>query len=287
MTKMKGGFTMIVAIQDPVQYAVWIELALFDLRKDARFHSEDELEGLSKSMVIKQLQNIIVCRVGDRYEVIVGVGRVQAARKNNWAKIRADVYEGLTEFQKLDMIFSENEDRKNASPLYQAQLLNGMQGTDSEKMTQEELADKIGKDQTTVSKYLSLMSLSPKIWDNMNAFIKFGMRHFIQLNRIENKDDQWKLGEIAREKGLSSSELGAFVDKHLGVKPGKKEGRPKGDKNLGADGFAFVQKGSNLRIKANCDLSGDLEVFLTQLKAAIVTWRETHPAKKTEASQPA
>jgi ParB family transcriptional regulator, chromosome partitioning protein len=275
---------MTVAIQDPVQYALWVELGLCDLRKDARFHPDDEVEGVAKSIAVKQLQSIAVCRIPDpanpggwRYEVIFGVGRVLAGRKLNWEKIRADVYEELSEFQKLQMIFAENEDRKNASPLYQAQLLNEMMKADN--ITQDQLAETMNKSQQTISDYLGLLKLSPKVWANTSTLVKFGMRHFKQLLRIENEDDQWKLAEIAREKGLSSSELATLIDKQLGVKSGKKAGRPKGDKNVGTDGFAFVQNGSNLRIKANCDLSGDLDAFLAQLKAAIMTWRESHPQK--------
>jgi ParB/RepB/Spo0J family partition protein len=270
---------MTITIQDPVQYAVWVDLSLCDIRLDARFHSDEEIENLSKSMAVKQLQNIILCRKGDRNEVIVGVGRVLAAKKLGWAQIRADVYESLSEFQKLEMTFSENEDRKNASPLYQAKLLKAMQGTGPDALTQQDLADRIGKTQANVNQYLSLLDLSPRIFENINAFIKLGMRHFMQLNRLENKDDQWKFAEMAAQKDLSASELGALIDKQPGQKQAKAAGRPKGDKNVGADGFAFVQKGTHLRIKANCDLSGDLDKFLSNLKAAILTWRETHPPK--------
>jgi ParB/RepB/Spo0J family partition protein len=277
---------MTIAIQDPVQYAVWVDLSLCDIRKDARFHPYDEVESLAKSMAVKQLQNIIVCRAGDRSEVIVGVGRVLAARKLGWAQIRADVYEGLTEFQKLEMTFSENEDRENASPLYQAQLLKAMQGSGSEALTQEELADKIGKTQANVNQYLSLLDLSPKIWGNITAVIKLGMRHFRQLNRLENKDDQWKFAEMAAAKGLSSSELGGLIDNQLGKTQAKGAGRPKGDKNVGAAGHAFVQKGSKLRIKVMCDLTKDLDSFLSDLKAAILTWRESHPLKRGGLEKP-
>jgi len=278
---------MTVVIPDPVQYGVWIELNLCDLRKDARFHPDDEIDSLAKGLAIKQLQSIAVCRIPDaaapggwRYEVIFGVGRVQAARKNTWDKIRADVYEGLTEFQKLHMIFSENEDRKNASPLYQALVLKQMQRADEQPMTQGQLAEKIGKDQGSVSRYLSLFDLSPRIWENMHAYIKLGIRHFIQLNRLENKDDQWKLAEITREKGLSSSELAALIDKQLGVKPASKAGRPKGDKNVGAEGFVFFQRGSRLRVKANLEYDEDAEALAELFKIAFRTWQISHPPVK-------
>jgi len=283
---------MTVTLPDAVLNGVWIELALCDLRQDARFHPDDEIDDLAKGLSVKQLQSIAVCRIPDaaapggwRYEVIFGVGRVQAARKNNWEKIRADVYEGLDEFQKLDMIFSENEDRKNASPLYQAIVLKRMQGTRTEALTHDQLAERMGKDRSTVSKYMALLDLSPKIWANVNAFTKLGMRHFIQLNRLENKDDQWKLAETAREKGLTSSELAALIDKHLGVKPGKKEGRPKGDKNVGHDGFVFFQRGSRLRVKANLEYNEDAEALAELFKIAFRTWQISRPPKLNSAGK--
>lgn len=279
-------------IPNPVQYAAWVDLNLCDLRRDARFHGDDEVASLLASMNTKQLQNIIVCRtpspsplpgertMGEgncRYEVIVGVGRLLAARKGNWTQIRADVYEGLTELQKLDMVFSENEDRQNASPLYQAKLLDGMMKAGD--LTQEQLGEQIGKTSQSVGQYVGLLALSPKILENENMFSKFGLRHFKQLLRIENKDDQWKLAEMTREKDLSSSELSALVDKQLGRTPAKKAGRPKGDKKVGAEGFAFSQKGGRLRIKANIEYNEDADAIADLLKIALRTWQISHPVR--------
>jgi ParB family chromosome partitioning protein len=270
-------------IPNPVQESVWLDLSLMDFRPDARPHSEEELAKLAKSMSIRQFQNIIVCRKGERYEVIAGVGRILAARMLKWEKIRADVYEGLNEAQKLSMMFDENEDRENPPVLYQAKVLQTiLQEEGLTDLTQQDLADKIGKDRTTVTKYIALFELSPKIWENVNAFTKLGMRHFAQFLRIENKDDQWKLAEITLQKGLSSTELRALVDKQLGKKQGAgKVGRPKGAKKVGVEGFAIIQRGSTIHIQGLYDPNTDLEEFITRLKAAILTWRTTHPIRAT------
>jgi len=285
---------MTIVIPDPIQYSVWIALNLCDIRPDARFHPDEEVGILATGMTVKQLQSIAVCRVPDpanpgswRYEVIFGVGRVLAARKNSWEKVRADIYEGLTEFQKLDMIFSENEDRKNASPLYQAKVLKGMM--EAGNLTQDQLAEQIGKTRQNVSQYVGLFNLSPRIWDNANTFAKFGLRHFIQLLRVKNEDDQWKLAEMARDQSLSSPELQAAVDKHLGVKTGaKKEGRPKGDKTVGPNGFAFKrQKGDILiKIKGRFSEENGIAVFLAKAGEAWTQWVSKNPKpKKATASK--
>ena len=193
---------MTITIQDPVQYAVWVDLPQCDIRKDARFHPDEEIENLAKSMAVKQLQNIIVCREGDRLEVIVGVGRVLAAKKLGWAKIRADVYEGLTEFQKLEMTFSGNEDRKNASPLYQAQLLKAMQGSGPEELTHEQLAERMGKERSTVANYIRLLKLPPDIQVAVRNN-QLSMGHARALINVDTIDKQLYLFNEIKKKGLS------------------------------------------------------------------------------------
>jgi len=267
-------------IPNPVQESVWLEVALMDFRQDARPHSDEEVSKLAGSMATRQLQSILVCRNGSRYEVIAGVGRILSARKLNWEKIRTDVYEGLNELHKLSMMFDENEDRENAPALYQAKLLKEMMS--AENLNQEQLAGKTGKDKTTISKYMSLFDLSPKIWGELNRFNSLGIKHFMQLLRIENADDQFKFAEIAVDKDLSVDALQALIDKQLGVKSGaKKVGRPKGDKSLDANGFAFTRKGSKLRIKAEFDEASGVDAFLANLKGALASWQGSHPQKTT------
>src|SRR5207249_3336590 len=98
---------------------------------------------------------------------------------------RAEVYENLSKSQKLMITFMENEVRKNASPLYQAQMLNGIK--EEEDLTQTQLEERVGMDQSTISQYLSLLQLSPEIFKNIGRLIKLGVSHFMQISRLDNK----------------------------------------------------------------------------------------------------
>lgn len=261
-------------IPSPDKVSVNIELSEVDLRPDARPHSAEDIAKLAKSMAMRQLQNIIVCKENGRYEVIAGVGRVLAARLLKKDTIKADVYDILAESQKLSIMFDENEDRENPPALYQAKLVQAMKTEDNHPgRTQQQLADALGKDQTTISKYLSLQSLSPKIWADMNMFINLAIRHFVQLLRIKNEDEQWKVAKVTVQRELSASQLESLIDQKLGVKPTAKMGRPKDRKSLGAEGFEVTRKKDNLMIRAVLTTAADLDAFLSKLRAEILRLR--------------
>lgn len=261
----------------PTSQTMWIDLPLIDFRPDARFHSDEEIDDTAQSLAVNgQLQNVIVCKAGDRYELIVGGCRLRAAVKRDWKRIKADVYEGLTEGQKLGMIFSENEDRRNASPLYQAKILQSLMQV--QNMDVQQLADERHKDRTTIVKYLSLANLSPSIWADVNRFTNLGLRHFLQILRIENADAQRKLAETAEADDLSAKELQKIVDRALGLSK-ERGGRPKGDKSPDAGGFAFTRKGGTFKLKASLSESEDWDAFAARLKEAFLAWRAANPAK--------
>src|SRR5690242_5312019 len=126
-------------IPKPDRQSVDIELSLIDVRPDARPHSQEDIAKLAQSLSMRQLQNVILCKAGDRYELIAGVGRVLAARTLNRISIQADVYEVLAEAEKLSIMFDENEDRENPPVLYQAKLMQAMRKEDNKPdRTQEQ-----------------------------------------------------------------------------------------------------------------------------------------------------
>jgi len=270
-----------VIIPNPVQESVWLELSLMDFRPDARLHSDEDLAKLAKSMSVRQIYSIIVCKNGDRYEVIAGVGRILVGRMLSWDKIRADIYEGLTETQKLSLMFDENEDREDPPALYQAKVLKNLietekQATGQDNIPQDKLAEMVGKDQATVSRYLALFKLSPLVWKNYARCIKLGAKHFVQILRIESEDEQWKLTETTLEKDLTSEELKKIVDKKLGVSKG---GRPKKSKSLGDVGFEVKRRKDTLTIRGVLPLAEDPAAFMARLNDEILRQRSLPTGK--------
>lgn len=206
-----------------------IPLNRIDLPPDARVHEPADIESLAADMRLnEQLQEIVVTPTGNkRYVVVAGVGRTLAARKLKWKTIRALVREGLTAFDRFHITFSENEERDNVSPLYQAYLLGQMR--EQGKLTQEALAKRLGKTRASIGQYLALLSLSPEIRANANRFASLGLAHFLQIIRIESQSAQDRLLRIAVTESLSVPELRRRVDRLL-----KTPAKGKGKKSLPA-----------------------------------------------------
>src|SRR5207302_6607463 len=136
----------------------WIDLDLVDLPQDAREHTEADIDDMAAQLKEEgQIQNIVVLRQGGRYQVVAGARRIKGARKLGWKQIKADVRDGLSEYERLDIMFSENEGRVEANPLYQASLLKKMQ-TES-KLNQTAFAEKLGKTGAWLSQYFGLLEL--------------------------------------------------------------------------------------------------------------------------------
>ena len=144
----------------------WVELQEIDVPDYARKHSPESVDSLALDMGKNgQLQNIVVVKKSDgRYECIIGNGRLEAAKKLGWEKIRADVKEGLTEGQKLVLTLAENEEREDVSPFDVAKLYSRIMAADG--IEPVKLAETVGKTLGHVSQILALGKLPAEVQDN-------------------------------------------------------------------------------------------------------------------------
>jgi ParB/RepB/Spo0J family partition protein len=210
----------------PANDTVWIDLSLIDLPPFAREHSSDKLEELVESMKNnQQLQEIVVTPAGPRFEVLAGAGRVLAARKLGWQKIRANVRQRLSEFEKLMVAVTENDEREEPSPFFRAELYGRMMETDH--IDQAELARRLKKDKSLIGKYLTLRELAPELKEKWNAF-HFSLSQLLQIKRFDTPEDQLAAAKEVADKGLSDEALKSWVDKKLCVKGShsRKSGNP-------------------------------------------------------------
>jgi ParB/RepB/Spo0J family partition protein len=115
-----------------------------------------DIEGLSRS--IKQvgvLEPLLVRPVGDRYEIIAGNRRFNAARLAGVTSVPCIVKE-MDDISALRASFQENEERKSANPLEYGMLCWKMaQRTDNLK----EVADLLGKTQAWVESRINAYEL--------------------------------------------------------------------------------------------------------------------------------
>lgn len=103
------------------------------------------------------LQPVLVSREGDRYRILAGERRVRAARAAGLERVPVLVREGLKERDHLLLALVENVQRRDLSPLEEAEAFRNLR--DEFGMTQEEVAERVGKDRTTVANSLRLLKL--------------------------------------------------------------------------------------------------------------------------------
>ena len=206
---------------------VEIPLDKTDIPQDARQHKSEKLESLAQDMKDQgQIQAIVVCANADRYEVVVGVGRVLAARKLGWPQIKAEVRDGLSDFDKARLTYSENEEREDADPFYQASQLQKMM--QAKGYTQVQLAQELGQARSNLAIYLSLLKVSPAFRE-LSSRLDIPVTHLNQLLRLPNEADQMALAQECKDKDFSVRQLKAFVDQKLGLAGSS----PKGHKGNG------------------------------------------------------
>lgn len=111
---------------------------------------------------VGQLQEIIVRPVGDRFQVIVGWMRTQAAKIHGIPTLRAKV-ETMNDRDALLACASENIQRLAHDPLTEAEIFADL--VTKENMSDKEVADKFGKSASYVSNRILLLRLNETVQD--------------------------------------------------------------------------------------------------------------------------
>ncbi len=104
---------------------------------------------------------VVVPTKDDNYQIIVGERRWRASQLAGLTKVPAIVRDAMEEQQKLELALIENIQRHNLDPIEEAQAYQQL--IDQYKLTQEEVAKKVGKGRTTVTNMIRLLNLPLKI----------------------------------------------------------------------------------------------------------------------------
>lgn len=173
----------------------------------------DELaQSIRESGVI---QPIVVVAEGESYKIIVGERRWRAAQKAGLKRIPALV-RSIPREKQLEVSLVENLQRESLNPLEVANVFQRMM--DELGFTQEEVADKVGKDRSSVANYLRLLLLPPTVQEFLSED-KLSMGHARALAALEDPGAQIALaGEIVR-RSLSVRDVEKIVSRSKKAAP--------------------------------------------------------------------
>lgn len=122
---------------------------------------QEELEGLAAS--IKEhgvLQPLILRKTQDGYQIIAGERRYRAAKLAGLDKVPVLVKD-ISDQQADAISLIENLQREDLNPIEEAQALKAMMET--HKLTQQDLADLIGKNRSSIANLLRLLNLEKEV----------------------------------------------------------------------------------------------------------------------------
>ncbi len=138
------------------------------------------------------IQPITVRRVNSHFELIAGERRLRAAIEIGLEKVPAYIMKVETKEEMLELAIVENVQRERLDPIEQA---NAYQRLIKEcKLTQDEIAQKIGKDRSTITNMLRLLRL-PTVIQKSVAAGEVTIGHARTLLVLEDTEDQiqiWK-----------------------------------------------------------------------------------------------
>jgi ParB family transcriptional regulator, chromosome partitioning protein len=150
------------------------------------------------------VQPILVRRTaGGRHQIIAGERRWRAAKQLGLTTVPVMVRE-VPDDRLLEMALVENIQREELSPLEEAHAYQNL--IEALRLTQEELAKKLGKDRSTVANSVRLLRLPAEVQALINDR-RLDAGHARPLLALEHADDQIALAREAVQKALSAREV--------------------------------------------------------------------------------
>jgi len=190
-----------------------------------RTKAEENLDELVASIKAHGvLQPIMVRRRRDGYEVVMGERRLRASKLAGLEQIPA-VIRTVDELEMLEFALIENLQRQNLNPIDEAM---GYKRLNEEfNQTHEVIAERVGKDRSTVSNALRLLTLPFKVRDVLAAG-QITAGHARALLMSESRRVQVEVCERIVKDGLSVRQ----VEKLCGQPKTKEPGKPKPEKDI-------------------------------------------------------
>lgn len=124
---------------------------------------EEALEELARSIISSGIvQPLVVRRINNRYQLIAGERRWRAAQRAAIQRVSV-VVRDVPEEMALEMTLVENLQREDLNPIEQARAFQRL--TEEFNLTQEKVAERTGKDRTTIANAVRLLKLDQPIQD--------------------------------------------------------------------------------------------------------------------------
>jgi ParB family transcriptional regulator, chromosome partitioning protein len=184
--------------------------------------TEEKLEELTQSIRVNGVvQPIIVRRKNSHFELVAGERRWRAAQRAGLQKIPA-VVKNVSDEKLLELALVENIQRQELNAIEEAKAYRKL--VDSVGLTQEMIADRVGKNRTVVTTFLRLLKL-PNDIQKLVEEEKISAGHGRALLMIDDVDAQRRIAKTIVEMSLSVRETEKAIKRIGKAKPEAVEGK--------------------------------------------------------------
>jgi ParB family chromosome partitioning protein len=153
------------------------------------------------------IQPIVVRRAAEGYEIVAGERRWRASQRAGLLKVPV-VVRDIPDERLLAAALIENIQREDLNPIEEAQAYRRL--ADDLGLTQEQIADAVGKDRSSIANYVRLLKLPNEVRENVAAGA-LSMGHARAILGLGDESAQLRVSREIVSKGLSVRDTEALV----------------------------------------------------------------------------
>ena len=186
-----------------------------DLLRPNRFQprvtmDDERIDELARSIRSNGIIQPIVVRVVDGgYEIVAGERRWRASQRAGLLKVPV-VVRDIPDERLLSVALIENIQREDLNPIEEAHAYRRL--TDEFHLTQEQIAEAVGKDRSSIANYVRLLKLPQEVRANVGSGT-LSMGHARAILGLPDESAQLRIGRDVVSKRLSVRETEALVKK--------------------------------------------------------------------------
>ena len=262
------------ATPDAVPQEVALDLLRPNPDQPRQAVDEAKLDELAQSIRTHGvIQPIVVTRRDDEagFEIIAGERRWRAAQRAGLPRVPVVVRE-MQRTKRLEVALIENVQRENLNPIEEAAAYRRLAGEFG--MTQQRIAEAVGKERATVANYQRLLRLPAEVQADVAAG-RLSMGHARALAGLAAAEQQIEVARRIREGDLSVREAEALVKRAAEPKPEPPPEKPPADVHVRAaeerlrlslgTRVRIVQRGKRGRIVIDFTSEDELQRLYDQL----------------------
>lgn len=197
-----------------------IEEIIPDRGQPRRHFDEAHIDELAESIRAKGiLLPLIVRRTENGYTLVAGERRWRAAQKAGLRELPVLVRE-VSDLEAFELALIENIQREDLNPIEESEAYRRL--IDDHGLTQDQLAQRLGKDRSTITNSLRLLRLPEPIkFAILSGALSMG--HARALLGLTHVEDLNRVAEKVMNEGLSVRAVEQLVHRYKNKEAGRKE----------------------------------------------------------------